>query len=490
MAIASIIGTDNKVPGVYLKVSLGVGARSAGSAAMGLLLVGNKTAGGSAAVDTVKSLFSKDDARNEFGAGSELFMMAQAAFKANPSVTLSGVAVTESVGSQATGTITFTAGPATADGTVEVWIGGRRVVAAVADTDTITTAAAAVAAAINAETDFPVTAGAAVGVVTVTAKQAGTKSNAITLRTLLTGATGIAHTALSTTLTGGTTLDDPQSALDSVAATRYHLIAASDDDAVNLAKYKAHVDAGAEPLVGLRQRFVAGSVDTLGNTTTLSDALNAERGQIVWQAGSDDTPAEIAAASAAQHIVQVQSDRAAPVDGVVIPGLRPPNDSADKPLNTELASALNNGITPLDYSGSEVFFVRAITNYSTDSAGNPDAGVLDVSKVEVPDFIADQLQANFLARFGGFKLDNDPDQGDFVEPKVATPSSVKDFIFEILKNHGAGGSGVLLLSDVEANKPLLATELDSAAVGRVNAVVPLDVVEGFHQGAFDIQQVG
>lgn len=490
MTIASIIPTDNKVPGAYLKVTLGVGRRSAGAAPISLLLVGNMLSAGTAIANTVYPLFSPDDARTLFGAGSELFLMARAAFDANPGVTLFAIAVPESAGDQADGTVTLTSGPATATGTMEIWVAGRRVVASIAIGDTITAAGDAIAAAINAETDSPVAAVNAAGTVTVTAKQAGPKGNNISLRTLLTGATGISHTTVNARLTGGTTDDDPQNALDAVAPERYPYIVASHVGSTNLAKYKTHVNDGAEPLTGSRQRFFYGSIDTLGNTITLSDAINAKRGELIWHAGADDLPGELAAGAAAQHALLLSSDRARPLDGETISGLRPQNDLADKPLNTELASALNNGITPLNHDGTSVFVVRAVTNYSTDTQGNPDFSVLDISKVEVPDFIADTLELNFLSEFQGFKLDVDPPAGELPEPGVATPASIRDWIFSILKDYAVGGPGPLLLSQVEETKDQIAVELDSASDGRANAVIPNNVVDGFHQGAFDVQQNG
>lgn len=491
MAITSIIDTSNKVPGVYLQVTLGVGRRSAGSAPISVLLVGNATTAGTAPDTEVQPLFSVDDARTLFGPGSELFMMAQAAFAANPGVTLHGIAVTESAGTASTGTITIAGTTASATGTVEVWVGGRRTVAAIALSDTPTLAAASIAAAINAETDWPVTAGAALGVVTVTAKEKGPRGDSISLRTALTGAAGLTHTPVTGYLSAGATDDDPQNALDAVAADRYHYIVAAHSASANIAKFETHVDAAAEPLVGIRQRFFFGSIDTLANTVTLSDAINAKRGQCIWHYNGDDTPAELAAGAAAMHAAELSSDRAKPLDGQVIFGLRPQNDPADKPLNTELQSALNNGITPLSHDGASVSVVRSITNYSTDAQSNPDSSVLDVSKVEVPDFIADTIELNFLSEFAGFKLDDDPvDAGEAPEPGVATPKSIRDWLFGILKDYASGGPGPLLLQNVDAFADQIVVELDSAADGRANGVVPCDVVEGFHQGAFDVKQVG
>lgn len=488
MAISSVIDPSNKVPGSYIKVTLGVGRRSPGSGAIKILIVGNKTSAGTVAVETPTQFFSKDDLRTLSGAGSELFLMGAAALKAYPNAELWLIAVT-AAGTAATGSIVFT-GTATAAGSVEVWIGGRRVVVSVAIGDTADDVGTAVAAAINAEGDWPVTAANVTGTVTVTAKNTGPRGNFISLRTAKTDAGGIAHTALNTYLSSGATSDDPQNALDAVASERYHYIVSPYSDSTNVPKFETHVDTGAAPEVGIRQHFWYGSIDTLGNATTLSDAVNAKRGRLCWHYNADDTPGEIAAAVAALHANKLAADRARNMDGEVVTGLRPQNSSADKPLNSELVSALNNGILPLDHNGAEVYVVRSITNYSTDALGNPDYSVLDTAKSEVPDFIADALVQNFASEFQGFKLDNDPPAGTLPEPLTATPSSVRAWAFSILKTYAAGGSGPLLLQNVDELAEQLVAEIDGAAEGRMNLVVPCDVVERFHQLAGDVRQSG
>src|SRR5262245_47149630 len=126
MPLTSTVDTSLKRPGLFIKVSLGVGARSPGSGPMRICLLGNKlAASGSAAALELKPIFAESDAKGYWGAGSELHLGARAALKAYPSAVLYGIAITEA-GSAATKTITFTAGPASTPGTVEVWIAGER----------------------------------------------------------------------------------------------------------------------------------------------------------------------------------------------------------------------------------------------------------------------------------------------------------------------------------------------------------------------------
>lgn len=60
MTLASVIPSSNKVPGTFLKVSLGVGPRSSGASPRHVVLVGNKTTSGSMALLTEVDCFSED----------------------------------------------------------------------------------------------------------------------------------------------------------------------------------------------------------------------------------------------------------------------------------------------------------------------------------------------------------------------------------------------------------------------------------------------
>lgn len=484
MSLTSIVDTAYKIPRAFIQVSLGVGIRSPGAAPMRILLTGNKTASGTAANAELKLLTGPDDAKTYFGVGSELHLMAIACFKANPAATVYAIAIA-AAGTASTSTLTFTGGPATAAGTVEVWICGERVVAQVASGDSITAVAAAVAVAINNRTDLPVTATPAVGVVTVTAKNTGPRGSRISMRSLLTGGTAVAHTPATGYLSGGATMDDPQTVLDTVISERFHLIVAPYFTATELTKYKTHVSTQAQPIQGRRQRFIACLPDTLANCITIADTENEKRGQLLWLEDPDDLPAMVAAGFAGAVAAKLSSDRAHNLDGLVISGLKTQYDLADVPTESEQNSALSNGLTPLLGKGGVVSIVRSVTSYHQDAAGNDDFAVLDTHYVDVPDFIGDDIEGNFSSVFSGFKIAPDGEDGAPPAPKVATPLSVRDFLFGRLKTYENK-----LIVNVDANKAGLIVEADGTAVGRMNAEIPVDCIELFHQLAANISQIG
>ncbi len=488
MALTSIIAGSNKVPGIYLRVSLGVGARSAGENTRYVVIFANKTSAGTGTVETEYDIFSEDDARTIGGAGSEAYWMCRAAIKANPSVAIKLILITASAGTAATGTLVF-AGTATAAGTVEVSVRGMTTEVPYASGDAAATVAALVNTYINNQSDWPVTSGVAAATVTCTARHAGPRGNFTALRARIIDGAGITVTDPATDyLTGGATSDDPQNCLDVQTALRRTYLVAPYSDSTQLAKFKTHLDAQDEPDAGNRKYGIFGSLDTLANVTTLATGLNFKRLQCVWMEKGDDTPAMTAAAMAAFRAGAESSDVAHNYNGEAIPGLYPHFRSADVPSNSELNSALSNGITPLTSTNSgEVVIVRSVTCYSQDAAAKPDYRVLDTHKVTVPDYIAENIELIIADRFGGFKADNDPPEGESPEPGVVTPSMMRDAIFEVLN----GEEGTLLASgSVASNAVGTIVELSKITAGRFNFSTNLDVIEWFNQAAGEVRQIG
>lgn len=485
-ALSSIIGTSIKVPGAFVKVTLGVGPQSAAAGAKKVLLFGNKTSAGTATVETVYQITSKDQARELFGPGSELHLMAKYALAAYPAITLYAIAITASAGTAATGTFVLS-GTATADGVYEITCLGETIQVSIPSGTTAAAAAALVETAVDAKAEWPITASVSTATITFTAKHAGPRGNHIRLKTSGDVA-GLTETHLNGYLTSGATSDDPQNALDAVASTRYQILVAPYQDATNLSDFKTHVTALAAPGEGKRGRYIAASIDTLANATTVATGLNDARGQLFWHYNGWEPPAIVAAVCAAETVEAYERDRAANTDGIFMRGLSPQPSSADKPTFTELNSALNNGISPLDHDGSLVSLVRNVTSRSQASGGAPDFAVIDVHYVEVADAIGDDVLVNFANTFADFKLDDDV-EGTVPSPGVATPATIRDFIFSRLKFYAAGGGGPLWLSNVDGLASELVVERDLVAAGRVNASIPIDPVELLHQGAFDVRQL-
>ena len=177
----SIVGwsSSDKVPGVGGETLFGTGPASASSIPLTHLVVGTKLTAGSATPNNdVLTILSQDDADAKLGAGSEAALMCYAALKANPNDTLYCAPVAEAAGAvAATQAITFS-GTWTTAGSWFVRLNGIVYSGGVAGTDTFTTLAAAVAAAINADVRSAFTAVATAGQVVVSVKSKGVRGNA------------------------------------------------------------------------------------------------------------------------------------------------------------------------------------------------------------------------------------------------------------------------------------------------------------------------
>ena len=97
--------------------------------------------------------------------------------------------------------------------------------------------------------------------------------------------------------------------------------------------------------------------------------------------------------------------------------------------------------------------------------------------------MARQIGGGFVALNG--KLAPDDADGNPPPPGVATPSTIKDGIYAELK-----ALEPQMLTNVDEQLPNLVVEIASAPDGRVNALIPADIVEGAYQLAAAVQQVG
>ena len=179
------VAVNLRTPGVFTEYDASQATLGAGIQPYLALIIGQKIAGGTQDALTPIRITSAAQAKNYFGEGSILHRQAIAWFEENTSSEVWAVAFDDPSGSvAATGDIVFT-GPATAAGTLSLYIGGIRVQVGVASGDTATEIAAAVVAAIGNVANLPITAavnGSDDTQVDFTAKNKGTLGNDIDLR--------------------------------------------------------------------------------------------------------------------------------------------------------------------------------------------------------------------------------------------------------------------------------------------------------------------
>jgi len=557
------VSRARKLPGMLADVIFGGPGTSAGDAERRLLLLGNMLAadvtdasgaspaftvsagtyqtGGVALIQPVRVL-SESDARERFGAGSELHLMCADSLAQYPDCPLYACPVTEATsGARASGLI-YVSGTATAAGTLHLWVSGQPVDVEVVSGDSAAIVVAAITNALLNVPSLPVTAQYGSGPaspVTVTAKQFGTRGNLITLRgtwesgsrkvelpavtssssppattatlaglTLGFYAMGNAGTYTAKYLSSGSGSDAAAYAttLAAVGKDVYHLIAVAAVDGTTsnttLDRARTWLTAQATPTKGIRQQLVSAQVTTLSASIgagTVSAYLNHARMQTILHPRAEQLPCQIAASVGAARLngdvaaggrtVGEAADVAANLDGLRLVTITQQPYDGDRMAADDPDTALQYGLTPLVPSAGRAGYVevaRSITSRWKDDAGASNYGVLDTSDVTVTDDVARDLVASFAVEFKGLRLAHDSPDG--APPKVertTTPTFVRAWLLAKLKTREANGH----IIEVDDRFSLLKVEAQSGSAWRLNAEVPVVPAPGLHVFAANIRQL-
>lgn len=452
------IPSSIRKPGKYFEFNTKLAVRTLPGNLQRTLIAGQRLTAGTVAAGVVTNVFSDAEAATFFGNGSQLHLMCRAAIKANPYLALEAIAMDDAgAGVAATSTVTLT-GPATAAGVLTVKVAGKPVQIAIAATDTATAIGAALAAQIALQPDLPVTAAAAIGVVTLTAKNKGVQGNNIKIEAVTTAA---GTTAVVVAMSAGATDPTLATALAAVFAAGHNIIVSAWNDATNLTALRTHLDSVGGPLEQREAIGVYAHTGTLGASTTLAGTINGG-----WLSAPNfkvpEQPCELAAAYGA--VVASEEDPARPLNQLELKGITAPA-LADRLSRTEQENALNNGVTPLEVGpGEKVQIVRAITTYTLDAQGIPDISMLDLTTMRTLAYVRKACRERISLRFPREKLSE------------RTAPKVKDQLLDVLYKL----EELEIVEQVEANKAGLIVERDLQDPNRLNAKIPTDVVNGLH----------
>ena len=504
------LSANDPVPGNYIAVNFAQGPASSGTTNYPAILLGNKLSTGSATVDTVVygpdtsyQLASEDDAINLFGQGSELHLMWKAFVAINPATSLYAVAVTESAGSQATGTVAITGTTATSNGTLRTIIGPTAIDTAIVLGDGYATIGTNVALAINANKDLPVTASSAVTIsgtatVTITAKQKGLRGNFMLYNAFVLPATGVGMVvtpAARTNFAGGTTADSNTTALATIASSRYYYQISAAEDATQFGALVSQTDSNSSPIIGIRCRAFAGSVDSLANTITVATGRNSARGEIIWQQNSDWMPSLLAANNAAIYSLfetALGSQSSLNYDSFGSDAVTSTYWKVPAPISgitvsrTAIKSALLNGITPIAVSRPGVtYLVKRVTTRSL-SGSTADYRIRDAHKVTICDFFADDLLNKANLELGGKTIGNDVALGQRLPGgQVVTPKTFKNLIVKLITEY----TNKDLLQNSDDIKAGVQVVREVSPSTRLSARIPLQPVDILDQTATNVDQV-
>ncbi|WP_043838840.1 phage tail sheath subtilisin-like domain-containing protein [Muricoccus aerilatus] len=387
----------------------------------------------------------------------------------------------DDAGTAAQGSVTITAA-ATAAGTFVRKIAGQRVAVAVSAAQTPAQVATALAAAVNALPDLPVTAAASSAAVTLTARNKGLTGNDIIVApTEDTVPPGLAFTVVQPTGGAGNPVTALTNALALLGDTDFDFIATAFTDAASLDAIKAHLAtrwSWSKMLYGGAFGAVRG---TLGAVTTIGAARNDAH---VCLMGFDSAPepawlwaADITAAAA----VSLRADPGLPLQTVALNVQPPPIEKrwglGDR--NALLFSGIGTFTTDAD---GTCRIERLITTYQRNAFGQPDDSLLDVERLyQVAEIL--RLQRTYIeSTFPRMKLADDGTNTRSGN-RVVTPSMIRRALIAHYKSMEMDGK----VQNSAAFAAALVVERASGNRCRVDGIDPIVPVDQLRQVALQAQ---
>jgi phage tail sheath gpL-like len=479
-------------------VALVPAGEAVGNTAQKILIVGQMLPAGSATAGALVENIANGGAEDAlFGAKSMIAKLIRANKVRNQQVQVDAIPLDDAAGTDATGTFAIT-GTATEAGTLTVIAGSEKdhkYSISVANTDSATVIGDAIAAAITADANSPLSAANVTGTVTVTAENAGTYGNSIPLEIrgevagVSSTVTGMASGATDPTLTG---------IFDVIGEKRYQAIVwpyPNDTTPVtSLLNPRFNADGKVQDGVA----FTALN-DTVGNLSSLATPLNSQSLVIIGgkqetetnYSGGDivEIPMVKAAAFAGYRGLRLDTDGFSVSDLVIT--ANGPLDAfggpalASKPYfntpfadlfpilsgrgfdDTEIESLKDDGMSVLgnNIAANGVISGEMVTTYKTDSAGNPDVTFTFLNYVDTASQAREYFFNNYRARFAQSRLT----EGDTVKGRdMANEPVIRSFSKRLFQD--LSGVDFVLLESGETALKFFDTNLVIAidkALGKV-----------------------
>jgi phage tail sheath gpL-like len=415
------------------------------------------------------------------GRGSMLHRMVVAFLANNMAQELWAMPVLEpAAGVAATGTFTFT-GTATQAGIVSLYIAGQRVQVGIASGDAASAAATKAATAINANTDLPVTAAAAAGVVTLTVRWKGATGNDIRLAHSFGGARageaippGLAVAVAQPS--GGVGSPDLSSAIANLGDEPYEYVAFPFADSVSLGAIETEYgfsDAGRWGW--MRQLYghvFSAERGTYSGLLTAGASRNSGVTSIMATEATVQSPTwEVAAAYTAQAARALLNDPARPLQTLPLRGVvAAPKE--DRFTLMERNALANGGFAIQSVQKDGTMMVeREGTTYLSNSYGQPDDALSLVTTLATLSRLFRRQKQAITSKYARHKLAND---GTRFGPgqAIVTPNIIRAEL--VAEYRAAEYDG--LVEDVDNFKRNLIVERDANDTNRINVQWPPDLI--------------
>jgi phage tail sheath gpL-like len=441
-----------------------------------VLCIGQRTSAGTQAELQPFVATTADQVRKKAGAGSQAHLMAKALFN-NNRITKTTFVLQDDSGSGTNHTKTITmVGTTTEAGGFAVYIGGYRVQVAVASGDNQTAIASAIDAAITLiEDEIPFTSGASAGVVTLTAKNAGTVANDIDVRVNYYAGEELPAGFTVAIATGITGANDPDisDVWPVLGDTHYTVWAVGHNDAANIGLLNTELDDRAGSLRSQGAVVLLGKSDTHANLLTFGSGVNNKRTSYCGAYLSPSPTYEWAAAAAGAVVESTRNDPARPLQTLPLKGILPPAE-ADRFTLVERDLLLNDGIATHTVSADgTVRIERQITSFQTNEAGAPSTAFLDIETPLTLEYLRYDFRVQILNKYPRHKLAADGTKFGagqaILTPKLGRAEAI---------NIARGWETIGLVEGIDQFVEDLIVERNLSDPNRLDFLLPPDLVNG------------
>ena len=454
MTLTGLDPTD-PTPGVWRELIFQAGASSGGGTERKVVIFGCRTSVGAGVLDTVYGPVADDsDALSQAGGRSELYHMYKELVTKNPLASVYLLPVTEGAGASAACTLTVANVPDNAC-TLEVSCAGKIGYVQIAPLDPVNTIATNLGLAINNMDNgqLQATAGVVGPVVTVTCANNSVRGDYIieSVRTRFLQRPGGAPETTVTKggVVAGAGADDGTVAIAAAAAGDFYywVVPWTYSAAVptptttdnQAGEALAAIRANELPAVGKESHMYMALSETvaLGTAYAVDADANATR-QSIAQAEDVDWPPSMIAAHVAGIVSAAQTTHpSANITGVLL-DIPDPFDITDRPTTAEKKTALNNGLSIVEFSTTGACsLVRHITSRNNDGTNaRKDYRCREGHITSAVDFFWSVVKQRWYEQKQPFVADN-PTDGQAPTANTTTPGMVESMIKSVIDNLSA-----------------------------------------------------
>lgn len=467
------IPDDFRVPLVIIDIDNSQALDSAPAQSRKIIVIGQQSATGSAAVLTSNRITSDGSAEQLYGKGSMLAEMVKTLRKGNSYTELWAMGMADiAAGNAAKAELAIT-GPATDAGTLALLVNGVSVQVGVAADDTADTIATAIIAAVNKLPATQVTAAlkeSSTSVVTLTANWKGTTGNGMDARlNYYPGEQSPAGVKVTITgFKGGTGTPDISAVVAALGDDWYTDIVFPYNDTQSLNTIRDELLERWGPLKMIEAQLWTAFRGTHAESGTFGETRND---WLISCIGTNLAPQPYwlwAASYGGIASYYLANDPARPLQTLVLTGILAPAKDIrwDMPERNLL---LKDGIaTHYVDAGGNVCIEREITMYRVNQFGDPDTSYLDVQSPATLGRIRYVIKNRFSNRYPRHKLAGD-DVLDLLDPgqPVMTPKIARGELLDIALSELIPAG---LVEDFEDYKDTLDVYLDGTDKNRLNFI--------------------